>query len=255
MKKFKNVIKCKVINHLSFFQFKDRAIKSTTKSIFKFGPQILCMWRIIFEFILNHTINWTNPANTRRWPHGGLMLSQHRRWMANISFHPASRNIFPIFTQCWDNLAGGKLTLNQYWLKGQVNVKRPMVKLNRTCYIITVFVITSVIDCDYMTYVLLSSILYFFLYDILSLSITILWSELNFMEVVWPNVGLMLAKRFRRWPNISPTLGRRIVFAGVGGGGWGEMYIFFRSRWTTGSERERLYYPTLSVFMWLFARV
>ena len=29
-----------------------------------------------------------------------------------------------------------------------------------------------------------------------------------------PNVGLTLAHRLRRWPNISPTLGQRLVFAG-----------------------------------------
>ena len=29
-----------------------------------------------------------------------------------------------------------------------------------------------------------------------------------------PNVGLMLAHRQRRWPNINPTLGRGLVFAG-----------------------------------------
>ena len=30
-----------------------------------------------------------------------------------------------------------------------------------------------------------------------------------------PNVGLMLAHRLRRWTNISPTLGQRLVFAGI----------------------------------------
>ena len=30
----------------------------------------------------------------------------------------------------------------------------------------------------------------------------------------WPNAGLMLAQRRRRWANISPTLGQRLVFAG-----------------------------------------
>ena len=36
-----------------------------------------------------------------------------------------------------------------------------------------------------------------------------------------PNVGTMLAHRLRRWPNIVPTLGKRLVFAGIylpGGG-------------------------------------
>ena len=31
----------------------------------------------------------------------------------------------------------------------------------------------------------------------------------------WPNVGLKLAHRLRRWPNISPTLGQRLVVAGM----------------------------------------
>ena len=30
-----------------------------------------------------------------------------------------------------------------------------------------------------------------------------------------PNVGLLLAHRLRRWPNINPTLGERLVFAGI----------------------------------------
>ena len=32
--------------------------------------------------------------------------------------------------------------------------------------------------------------------------------------ICWPNVGLMLAYRLRRWPNNNPTLGQRFVFAG-----------------------------------------
>ena len=31
----------------------------------------------------------------------------------------------------------------------------------------------------------------------------------------WPSVGLMLAHRLRRWPNIKPALGQRLVFAGI----------------------------------------
>ena len=31
----------------------------------------------------------------------------------------------------------------------------------------------------------------------------------------WPNVVLMLAHRVIRWPNINPTLGQRLVFAGI----------------------------------------
>ena len=30
------------------------------------------------------------------------------------------------------------------------------------------------------------------------------------------NVGSMLAHHLRRWPNIEPTLGKRLVFAGRG---------------------------------------
>ena len=30
----------------------------------------------------------------------------------------------------------------------------------------------------------------------------------------WNNVGLMLAHRLRRWPNIKPTLFQCVVFAG-----------------------------------------
>ena len=31
----------------------------------------------------------------------------------------------------------------------------------------------------------------------------------------WPNAGLMLAHRLRRWANISPALGQSVVFAGI----------------------------------------
>ena len=30
----------------------------------------------------------------------------------------------------------------------------------------------------------------------------------------WPNVGLLLAHRLRRWPYSKPTLGQRVMFAG-----------------------------------------
>ena len=30
----------------------------------------------------------------------------------------------------------------------------------------------------------------------------------------WPDVGLMLGQRRRRWPNIKPTSGQRLVIAG-----------------------------------------
>ena len=32
----------------------------------------------------------------------------------------------------------------------------------------------------------------------------------------WPNVGLLLAHRQRRWTSSKPTLGQRILFAGLG---------------------------------------
>ena len=31
----------------------------------------------------------------------------------------------------------------------------------------------------------------------------------------WPNDGLMLDGRRKQWPNIGPSLGQRLVFAGV----------------------------------------
>ena len=31
----------------------------------------------------------------------------------------------------------------------------------------------------------------------------------------WPNVGLLLAHRLRRWPNSKPALDQRLVFAGM----------------------------------------
>ena len=31
----------------------------------------------------------------------------------------------------------------------------------------------------------------------------------------WPNAGLMFAHRLRRWVNIIPPFGQRIVFAGI----------------------------------------
>ena len=31
----------------------------------------------------------------------------------------------------------------------------------------------------------------------------------------WSNVGLTLAHRLRRWPNVSPTLDQHLVFAGI----------------------------------------
>ena len=30
----------------------------------------------------------------------------------------------------------------------------------------------------------------------------------------WPNVGLLLTHRPRRWPNSKPTMGQRFMFAG-----------------------------------------
>ena len=41
----------------------------------------------------------------------------------------------------------------------------------------------------------------------------------------WPNVGLLFAHRLRSWPNGKPTMGQRVVFAGLAhrgaGAGWG----------------------------------
>ena len=31
---------------------------------------------------------------------------------------------------------------------------------------------------------------------------------------LWPNAVVMLAHRLRRWPNITTTLGQRLLFAG-----------------------------------------
>ena len=31
----------------------------------------------------------------------------------------------------------------------------------------------------------------------------------------WPNVGLLLGQRRRRWANSKPTLGQRLMFAGL----------------------------------------
>ena len=31
----------------------------------------------------------------------------------------------------------------------------------------------------------------------------------------WPNIGLLLIHRLRRWPNGKPTLGQRLKFAGI----------------------------------------
>ena len=31
----------------------------------------------------------------------------------------------------------------------------------------------------------------------------------------WPTVGLLLTHRLRRWPNGKPTLGQRLMFAGI----------------------------------------
>ena len=31
----------------------------------------------------------------------------------------------------------------------------------------------------------------------------------------WPNVGLLLGQRRRRWANSNPTLGQRLMFAGI----------------------------------------
>ena len=33
--------------------------------------------------------------------------------------------------------------------------------------------------------------------------------------ICWPNAGLMLAQRRRRWDNFKPALGQQIVFAGL----------------------------------------
>ena len=34
-------------------------------------------------------------------------------------------------------------------------------------------------------------------------------------SVGWANVGLLLGQRCRRWANSNPTLGQRLMFAGI----------------------------------------
>ena len=48
----------------------------------------------------------------------------------------------------------------------------------------------------------------------------------------WPNVGLMLVQRRRRWTNINPTLGQYLVFAGR------QLHIFFTSYEVISSPRD-----------------
>ena len=48
----------------------------------------------------------------------------------------------------------------------------------------------------------------------------------------WPNAGLMLAHCLRRWANISPALGQRIVFAAI----WPH-----KPRWKILFKCERVY--------------
>ena len=45
--------------------------------------------------------------------------------------------------------------------------------------------------------------------------IWIIFTHLKLCVSRCPNVGLMLAHRLRRWPNIRPTLGQHLVFAGL----------------------------------------
>ena len=40
-------------------------------------------------------------------------------------------------------------------------------------------------------------------------------NELPSKHESWPNVGLLLGQRRRRWVNSKPTLGQRLMFAGV----------------------------------------
>ena len=40
-------------------------------------------------------------------------------------------------------------------------------------------------------------------------------AEITANRRLWPNVGIMLAHRLRRWSNIMPTVGQRLVFAGI----------------------------------------
>ena len=44
------------------------------------------------------------------------------------------------------------------------------------------------------------------------------------------NVGLMLVERRRRWANIKPTLGQRIVFAGNNVNKWISLTIIYSRR-------------------------
>ena len=41
------------------------------------------------------------------------------------------------------------------------------------------------------------------------------WNRVPAKTKRWPNAGLMLGQRRRRWPIIDPALGQLIVFAGV----------------------------------------
>ena len=40
-------------------------------------------------------------------------------------------------------------------------------------------------------------------------------NELPSKHESWPNAGLLLGQRRRRWVNSKPTLGQRLMFAGV----------------------------------------
>ena len=53
------------------------------------------------------------------------------------------------------------------------------------------------------------------LIDFILFSITWLSLHIPANTTRWPNAGLMLAQRRRRWANISPALGQRVVFAGI----------------------------------------
>ena len=60
----------------------------------------------------------------------------------------------------------------------------------------------------------------FFLWNKVShsrpVNLAMVQSRIPTNTIRWPNAGLMLAQRRRRWANISPALGQRVVFAGIG---------------------------------------
>ena len=139
------------------------------------------------------------------------MLAQHRRWWTNIGSTLGQRVV----------LLGGM------WLRDvQASLPRIFLRWRAIlCYKAKMFVSNYVSPL----YTEMETCCFTYDHSVLSVSLC-LWVSHSFRSSAfytrllsvrrsntkrWPNAGLMLALRLRRWPSISPLLSYRVVFGGT----------------------------------------